>query len=128
MCTRRRFQPDTSLRCQWLRNSWFRGRVRLGMAFDLNLMRAQTMMLRWNGSRLNANNLIETLPSNLAGGQSFRSHAATQLLLFQSRDGKEHVLILMAIVFHYDSYFTSNNQQSKSTAPRCLWTLHAYAS
>jgi len=70
------------------------GRVRLGMAFDLNLTQAQSMMLRWNGSRLNANNLIETLPSDLAGGQSFRSHAATELLPFQSRDGKEHVLIL----------------------------------
>jgi len=86
VCTRRRFQPDTSLRCQWLRKSWFRGLVRLGMAFDLNLMQAQTMMLRWNGSRLNANNLIETLPSNLAGGQSVRSHAATELLPFQSHN------------------------------------------
>ena len=70
------------------------GSVRLDIARDLNGSSAQSMLLRWNGSRAQGPNIMETLPEDLAGGQVFRSYEATELLPLQASGGSNHLVLL----------------------------------
>ena len=70
------------------------GSVFLGRAEDLTLEQGHSMMLRWNGSRAQGTNIMETLPSDVAGGQAFLSHKATDFVPFRSRDGTDHAMLL----------------------------------
>jgi len=70
------------------------GKVSLQQALDLALAPGQSMMLRWNGTRAQGTNIMETLPSDLAGGQAFVSHKATDFVPFRSRDGSDHAMLL----------------------------------